>query len=120
MQKKVENLSVHDYNEVDDMIYELLYERYGIERYDFESLEKEVEYVVGTINIVKLGDTSRSLKHKQSIDGEWHWSDDVPVTESYEYATYYVLDKFTDLCQNTLTGSWSETYNFREMLNRDR
>ena len=113
MEKLVENLSVENYNEVDDMIFELLQEHYGIERYDFESLEKDVEYVVGTINIVKLGEKSNSLKHKHNN----RWTDDIEVTESYEFAEYYRLDKLNDLCSSALTGTWSETYNFNKMLN---
>lgn len=113
MEKLVEDLSVKDYDEVEDIIYELLQVHYGIERYDFESLEKDVEYVAGTINIVKLGDIPYSLKHKRQ-NGEW--SDDISVTDSYRYSTYYRLDKLNDLCKNTLTGLWSETYNFRRVL----
>lgn len=113
MGKLVENLNVKDYDEVEDMLFELLQEHYGIERYSFEYLEKNVEYITGTINIVKLGDKPRSLKHKHHNDV---WSDDIDITESYEYAEYYRLDKLNDLCKNVLSGSWSETYNFRRVL----
>lgn len=114
MNKKVENLNVKDYDEVEDILFKLLQEHYGIERYDFESLEKDVEYVAGTINIVKLGEKHSTLKHKQHNDV---WSDDIAITESYEYATYYRLDKLNELCTNVLTGTWSETYNFNRILN---
>lgn len=116
VEKLVENLNVKGYDEVEDMLFELLSEHYGIKRYDFESLEKNVEYVVGAINIVKLGDKPNSLKHKQNINGQQLWSKDIEVTESYQYATYYRLDKMTDLCNKNLSGSWSETYNFRRVL----
>lgn len=114
MKKLVENLSVKDYDEVEDILFELLQEHYSIERYDYESLENGIEYVAGTINIVKLGDTHETLKHKQS--GEW--SRDIPITDSYRYTTYYRLDKLESLCKNTLTGLWSETYNFNRVLNK--
>jgi hypothetical protein len=114
MEKLVENLNVRDYDEVEDIIFELLQEHYGIERYSFEYLEKDVEYVVGAINIVKLGDIPNTLKHRNHNN---EWSDDIAITESYEYATYYRLDKLNELCKNVLSGSWSETYNFRKILN---
>lgn len=113
MDKKVVNLNVRDYNDVEDMLFELLQETYGVERYSFDYLEKDVEYVVGAINIVKLGDKMGTLKHKQHNDV---WSDDIGITESYEYATYYRLDKLSELCKNNLSGSWSETYNFNSIL----
>lgn len=117
MEKLVENLSVHDYDEVEDMIGELLSGHFGIQAYSFDYLEKGVEYVVGTINIVKLGETPSSLSHShRQKDGTRAWTDDIKVTESYEYATYYRLDKFNELCKNTLSGSWSETYNFNKLL----
>lgn len=118
MEKKVENLSVHDYGEVEDLIGELLKEQFGIVAYSFDNLEKGVEYVAGTINIVKLGDNPDSLKHKQPNGEEWLWSNDIEVTDSYRYTTYYELEKMNDLCQNTLSGSCSETYHFNEILKR--
>jgi predicted transcriptional regulator YheO len=113
MEKLVENLSVKDYDEVEDMLFELLQEHYGIERHSFDYLEENVEYIAGTINIVKLGDKPNTLKHRNHKN---EWSSDIKVTESYEYATYYRLDKLNNLCKNVLSGSWSETYNFRRVL----
>lgn len=117
MNKLVENLSVNDYGEVEDILYELLQEHYEIEGFNFDSLEKDIEYVTGTINIVKLGNKPNTLKHKQYVNEQWTWSNDVEVSESYEFATYYILDKLNDVCKNVLTGSWSETYNFNRILN---
>lgn len=119
MNKKVENLSVHDYDEVEDMIGELLQEQFGIIAHSSESLEKNVEYIVGTINIVKLGDAPNTLKHRHRKGEEWVWSADIKMSESYEWATYYELEKFQSLCANTLSGTWSETYNFEEALKRE-
>lgn len=113
MKKLVKNLNVRNYDEVEDLIFELLQEHYGIERHSFDCLEPNIEYVVGTINIVKLGDNPNTLKH---LHHDNQWSNDVPVTESYEYAEYYRLDKMNELCKNTLSGSWSETYNFERIL----
>lgn len=114
MKKLVENLSVRDYDEVEDILFELLQEQYGIERYSFDYLEVDTEYVTGTINIVKLGEKPNTLKHRNH---KHEWSDDNPVSESYQYADYYRLDKLNDLCKNVLSGSWSETFNFNRVLN---
>lgn len=114
IEKKVENLNVKDYEEVEDILFELLQEHYGIERYSFDYLEQSVEYVSGTINIVKLGDKPNTLKHKSHND---EWSDDIAITESYEYAIYYRLDKLNELCKNVLSGIWTEKYSFNKVLN---
>lgn len=120
MKKLVEDLTVHDYFDIEDILSELLREQFGIVSYASHNLEKGTEYITGTINIVKLGDTPSSLKHKQKNDKGWSWSEDIPMTESYEWATFYDLKKFKELCKNTLSGSNSETYNFRETLRRLR
>jgi predicted transcriptional regulator YheO len=112
--KKVENLSVIDYDEVDDIIGELLQEQFGIVAYSFDNLDRDVEYVAGTINIVKLGEKLDSLKHRYLNNV---WTEDIEVTESYRNAIYYKLDKLSGLCKNTLSGTWSETYNFNKILN---
>lgn len=119
MKKLVGNLNVRDYSEVNDMIYELLKERYSIECCGLDFLEKDVEYVTGTVNIVKLGDKPNTLKHQQYLNGECVWTDDVTITESYKYAEYYRLDKMNYLCKSVLSGKWSETYNFNRVLNGD-
>lgn len=112
MKKLVENLNIKDYGEVEDILGELLQEHYGIECYDYESLEKGIEYVAGTINVVKLGSTHETLKHKHDNK----WGEDIAITDSYRYATYYRLDMLENLCKNTLSGLWSETYNFNRIL----
>lgn len=114
MEKLVDNLNVKDYDEVEDILFELLADKYGIIGYSFDYLERDVEYVVGTINIVKLGEIPNSLKHLSHHKNEW--SEDIVVSESYEYATYYRLDKLQELCKNHLSGSWSETYSFNKLM----
>lgn len=94
------------------MLLELLQQHFDIEEYCFDHLEKNVEYITGATNIVKLGENPKTLKHNHDNK----WSDDVKITDSYKHAIYYRLDKMDNLCKNALSGSWSETYNFNKTL----
>lgn len=49
MKKLVENLSVKDYDVVEDILSELLQEHYGIEQYDFGSLEEHSGTLVTSV-----------------------------------------------------------------------
>ena len=91
MKKLVQGLNIKSYDEVEDILFELL----------------------ADINIVKLGEEENSLKH---LYHDNQWSEDITVSESYIYATYYRLDKLNDLINNHLTGSWSETYTFNKLI----
>lgn len=112
MNKLVNNLNVRDYECVEDIIGELLQDQHGIIELYFESLERGVEYIVGSINIVKLGNRPNTLKHKH--DNEW--TEDIEVSESYRDATYYELKAMNKLCENVLRGTWSEPYNLEQSL----
>jgi len=95
-------LTIRHYDEVNDILEEALDTLCGLTdvRYGIDNLEKDVEYVCGTINIVKLGDKPNTLKHKD--DGVW--SEDIDQSESnYMYATYYRAEQLQNLVENHLT-----------------
>lgn len=99
----MKGLNIRHYDVVEDIIEEALETLCGITdvRYCIEDLEKDVEYVCGSINIVKRGDKPNSLKHKRN-DGTW--SDDIDQTNSnYMYCTYYRADELQNLVTNHLT-----------------
>ncbi|KMN45645.1 hypothetical protein [Bacillus sp. LK2] len=99
----MKSIRLHDYDTVEDILLEFLY-RIGVPVYScYESLDKEVIYVCGTMNIVKIGDKADTLKHKYH-DG--NWSENVEITDSYRYATFYVLDEIQRLCATHLIGKW--------------
>ena len=98
----MKGLNIRDYDDVEDIILEALDTLCGLSdiRCGIDELEKDVEYVCGTINIVKLGDTSNTLKHKNN----GVWSEDIDQTESnYMYSTYYRVDQLQNLVEKHLT-----------------
>lgn len=98
----MKGLKIEDYDCVEDIIVEALDTLCGITdiREGLEELERDVEYVCGAINVVKLGDKPNTLKHKRE-DG---WSEDVDQTDTnYMYATYYRRDQLQKLVENHLT-----------------
>lgn len=107
----MKNLDCTHYDCVEDILEEALSTLCGIDVYYINGLEKDVEYVVGTINIVKLGDNPNTLKFKQNNK----WSEDVTVSASYEYATYFRLDKINELIKKHLSRKF---YN-NEFLNME-
>ncbi|PGB04434.1 hypothetical protein [Bacillus toyonensis] len=97
----MKSVRLHDYDTVEDIVLEFLH-RNGVQVYScYESLEKDVIYVCGTMNIVKVGDQPDTLKHKHH---DRNWSGDVAITDSYRYATYYVLDEIQRLYAIHLIG----------------
>ena len=89
-------LKLEHYDDVNDILLEALDTMCGVKDiyYGVEELSEDVEYVTGTINVVKLGDKPNTLKHKQS-DGTW--SDDIVVSESYANATYFTVEQLQNL-----------------------
>lgn len=93
-------IKIRDYDCVEDILLEALDTLCGITSINaFEDLEKDVEYVCGAINIVKLGDKPNTLKHKQGDK----WSNDVEVSESYANTMYFRVDQMQKLVTNHLT-----------------
>lgn len=97
----MKGLKLEHYDDVNDIILEALDSMCGIKDiyYGVNELSKDVEYVTGTINIVKLGSKPNTLKHKQS-DGAW--SEDINVSESYANATYFVAEQLQNLVSSPL------------------
>ena len=96
------NLKISNYDDVEDIISEALDTLCGITyvRYGIDELEKDIEYVCGTINIVKLGDKPDTLKHKY----KGVWGEDVDQSETnYINATYYRADQLQNLVEKYLT-----------------
>lgn len=99
----MKRLKMEHYYSVEDIIIEALDTLYGITdvKESIEELERDVEYVCGAINVVKLGDKPNTLKYK-SEDGTW--SEDIFEDETfYMYAPYYRKDQLQDLVENKLT-----------------
>lgn len=92
---KMKDLNLEHYDDVNDILLEALEVFCGIKDiyYGVDNLEKDVEYITGAINIVKLGDKSNTLKHKQGDI----WSEDVEITESYANSTYYIAEQIKKL-----------------------
>lgn len=97
----MKDLKIEHYDDVDDILLEALDTLCGITdiRIGIENLEKNIEYVCGTINIVKLGDVEGTLKHKQGNK----WSEDIIASDSYKYATYFRKDQLQNLVEQHLT-----------------
>lgn len=91
-------IKYYNYDCVEDILEEALETLCGIEIQSFNSLKKDVEYVCGAINIVKLGDTPNTLKHKNKNK----WSEDIKISDSYKYAEYYKLSEIEKLVDNHL------------------
>lgn len=91
----MEGLKLEHYDNVEDILLEALEVFCGIKDiyYGVNNLKKDVEYITGSINIVKLGDKPNTLKHKQ--DGKW--SEDVEISESYADAIYYIAEQMQEL-----------------------
>lgn len=105
----VENLTINHYDCVEDIIEEALSTMCGIDTYNFEGLIPDVEYVCGCICIVKLGDKPNTLKH---LDHKQEWSEDVEVSESYEYSVYYKKEDLDRIVKNNLTRKFYYNENF--------
>jgi len=93
-------LKVNNYDCVEDIIEEILSTLCGIDSYVIDELQKDVEYVVGSINIVKLGDSKNTLKH---LNLNEKWSEDTDISESYMYGIYYRKDVLDKIVQEKLT-----------------
>ena len=96
----MKGLKIYHYDCVEDIIEEALSTMCGVNIYNYDSLEKDIEYVCGSIAIVKLGDKPNTLKHKHDKN---EWSEDVEVSESYEYATYYRCSELDKIVENNLS-----------------
>lgn len=104
---------IADYKELlDDIVFEkdirkVLKEKCGIETIikGINNLQKGIEYVCGTINIVKLGDKYNTLKHKDYSNGIW--SNDVDQTgTNYMDAVYYNKNELQNLVEKHLTRKY--------------
>lgn len=107
-------LTLRDYDCVRDMIEELLYLN-GITEYGFEGLEGDTVYVVGTNNIVKLGEKAGTLKHRRYSTDEngellYSYTKDIVATDSYLNASYYELEAMEKLVGEKLTGEYASVY----------
>lgn len=96
----MKGLKVEHYDNVEDIIDELLSTMCGLETvYGIDNLEKNVEYVCGAVNTVKLGDEPNTLLHKHKNG----WSEEVDQTETnYMHSTYYRKDKLEELIEKHL------------------
>ena len=96
----MKDLRMIDYDDVEDILLEALDTFCGIKNiyYGVDYLERDIEYVTGTINIVKLGDKPNTLKHKHGNK----WSEDVNITESYANAIYYKAEELQKLIDSPL------------------
>lgn len=92
-------ISYKDYDCVEDIIEEILSTICGIEVYNVDNLEKDKTYIIGSINIVKLGNKPKTLKFFQN----GKWSEDVEMSQSYEYAFYFDLNIIDKIVKEKLT-----------------
>lgn len=92
-------ITYKDYDCIEDIIEEILSTICGIAVYNIDNLEKDKLYLTGCINIIKLGDKPNTLKHLQDNK----WSDDVEISQSYEYASYFDLDVIDKMVKEKLT-----------------
>lgn len=99
----MKSIRLHDNDTVEDIALEFLY-RIGVPVYSsYEPLDKDVTYACGTMNIVKIGHKTDTLKHTY-LDG--NWLKNVEITDSYLYATFYVINEIQRLCATHLIGKW--------------
>lgn len=99
----MKGLNMRHYDCVEDIIDEALDTLCGLTdvRCGIDELERDIEYVCGSINIVKLGNKTNTLKHKRD---DSTWSEDIDQTKSnYMYATYYRADELQNLVEKHLT-----------------
>jgi hypothetical protein len=96
----MKGLTINHYDCVEDIIEEALSTMCGIDSYCLGELGKDIEYITGCNCVVKLGEAPNTLKH-QNHDGSW--SDDVEISESYEYTTYYKKDVLVNIIEKYLT-----------------